>query len=103
MRCWESGRSAPRGARRRAYAEFLNGLAVLELRSPAARGPAIEPASGAAPSWYPARAVPVGRPVRPVRADPVSEPRLRRWRRAAVAAGCWTLVLQLLLTVPVVG
>ncbi|MFF8835786.1 helix-turn-helix domain-containing protein [Streptomyces sp. NPDC015130] len=102
VRHWESGRSSPRGARRRAYAELLTGLAAMEL-SPAAPKRATEESAPTPRSWYPARVAPVGTPVKPLRPDPVSESRRRRWRRAAAAAGCWTLVLHLLMTMPVMG
>ncbi|MFE5942841.1 helix-turn-helix domain-containing protein [Streptomyces sp. NPDC056480] len=106
---WESGRRSPRGARRRAYAAFLAGLAASAPavprpgRAPAA--PVVPPPArvAAAPPPRVIRALPSGLPVGPHRPDPVSRLRRRRWRSAAAAWGCWSLVLHLLLTVPVAG
>ncbi|MBP2580059.1 DNA-binding XRE family transcriptional regulator [Streptomyces sp. PvR006] len=106
---WESGRTSPRGARRRAYAAFLTGLAASSPDLPRpARTTAVpatpHPAHPAAPlPPRVIRALPGGLPVGPHRPDPVSRLRRRRWRSAAAAWGCWSLVLHLLLTVPVAG
>ncbi|WP_189830256.1 helix-turn-helix domain-containing protein [Streptomyces zaomyceticus] len=106
---WESGRTSPRGARRRAYAAFLTGLAASAPDVPrpgrAPAEPATRPPShrAAALPQHVIRALPTGMPVGTHRPDPVSRLRRRRWRNAAAAWGCWSLVLHLLLTVPITG
>lgn len=106
---WESGRTSPRGDRRRAYAAFLAGLAASSPVVPRPARPTAEPATRT-PAHLPAplpprviRALPGGLPVGPHRPDPVSRLRRRRWRNAAAAWGCWSLILHVLLTVPVAG
>ncbi|MET8979971.1 helix-turn-helix domain-containing protein [Streptomyces sp. NPDC004539] len=117
VRSWESGRTSPTGARRAAYAAFLNGLAHGLVPSPAvasrvrrARRPVPTlvvrtlPVAGrpgqVARRVLPGRAtVTGGLPVGP-RPDPVSPGRLRRFRLVTVAVGVWIAVGHLLATAP---
>ncbi|MFF3641181.1 helix-turn-helix domain-containing protein [Streptomyces sp. NPDC002564] len=100
VRSWEAGRTAPVGARRAAYAQFLRGLAASPLpRSrPRPAGPrvltptpvAMRP--GAAPTVY-------GRPVLGP-PDPVCARRVRRLRRVALGVVMWGAFVHLMVTAP---
>ncbi|MET8682719.1 helix-turn-helix transcriptional regulator [Streptomyces sp. NPDC004732] len=101
VRSWESGRTSPRGERRRAYALFLAGLAqrTAPAHPPRADRPvpgvvrvvAVRP--GAAPMT-------TGRPVRG-EPDPVCPRRLRRLRVVAAGVGLWSIFVHLMVTSPV--
>ncbi|MEU6823443.1 helix-turn-helix transcriptional regulator [Streptomyces atriruber] len=115
VRSWESGRTSPRGERRRAYALFLEGLAQRTTPAhprrvvcPAPRGvrvaevrpvavaemrPVVAMRPGAAPMT-------TGRPVRG-EPDPVSPRRLRRLRVVAAGVGLWSVFVHLMVTAPV--
>ncbi|MFJ3422415.1 helix-turn-helix domain-containing protein [Streptomyces sp. NPDC086082] len=124
VRSWETGRTAPTGLRRAAYAAFLSGLAQGLAPSAAGAGtvpPAVHPPRRAArrrperqagrpqprPALQPSPpavsarhapatvALPVG-----AGPDPVTPARRRRLRVMATATGLWTVLLHLLITSP---
>ncbi|HEY8986842.1 MAG TPA: hypothetical protein VIU15_45645 [Streptomyces sp.] len=114
VRSWETGRTAPTGLRRAAYAAFLSGLAQGLVPTPGRAGAAPSAQSGSARRRLPAPApavhgdVPAETPARVVPAalrvgpgpDPVSRARRRRLRVLALVTGAWTVFVHLMTTVP---